>query len=68
MPPFMPRRIVETRGGRYAVAAIPVPSEIPGFAATHFQFVRMDDWTSAVRLTLHERVAPADPTESSRAA
>lgn len=71
MPPYTPRRVVETRGGRYAVAAIPCPSEIPGFAATHFQCARMDGLGSgsrAVRLTLYERITPAGPAHHSRAA
>ncbi len=67
--PAFPGRVIETRGGRYAVAVIPLAhSEIPGFAATHYQAVRADDPTHAVRLTLFERIDPPGPDGHARAA
>ncbi|MCK9497063.1 MAG: hypothetical protein M0R75_16435 [Dehalococcoidia bacterium] len=62
-------RVMETQSGRYTTAVIPLSySEIPGFHATHFQAVRDDDPTRAVRLTLFERISPHAPTDHTRAA
>jgi len=61
--------VFETRHGRYTTAVIPLSySEIPGFHATHFQAVRDDDPTRAVRLTLFERIDPDAPADAPHAA
>ncbi|MGE3856855.1 MAG: hypothetical protein AB7G21_07845 [Dehalococcoidia bacterium] len=58
-------RVLETRFGRYTTAVIPLSySEIPGFRATHFQAVRDDDPTRAVRITLFERISPDAPFDT----
>ena len=61
--------VFETRFGRYTTAVIPMSySKIPGFHATHFQAVRDDDPTRAVRLTLFERIPPDAPVDHPHAA
>ena len=54
---YRPRRVIETRYARYAVAWIPLPQcPIPGWSACYIQALDTDRPARAIRLTLYERI------------